>query len=70
MVAVFRTSLQTKQDVIKLAHCFNSLPEFTGWNVDLEDCDNVLRLEGKWIDVDKVQALVRQAGFKCEELPE
>lgn len=68
MVAVFRTSLQTQQDVSKLANWLTAFHELTRWNVDLEDCDKILRLEGNGIDINQVQTLVRQAGFDCEEL--
>lgn len=68
MIAVFRTSLQTKQDVNKLANWLTAMHELTRWNVDLDDCDRVLRLEGACIDIKCVQVLVQRAGFFCEEL--
>ncbi len=68
MIAVFRTSMQTQLDISKLAHWIAPLHGLTRWNVDLEDCDRVLRLEGNHIDIDAIQALVQQAGFSCEEL--
>ena len=68
MIAVFRTSIQTQHDVGKLAQWLTPLPGLTRWNVDLEDCDRVLRLEGNGIDIDDIQALVQRAGFSCEDL--
>lgn len=68
MIAVFRTGVQTQHDVGKLAQWLTPLHGLTHWNVDIEDCDRVLRLEGNCIDVDEIQALVQQAGFSCEEL--
>ncbi len=68
MIAVFRTSMQTQSDVCKLAQWLAPLHGLTRWNVDLEDCDRVLRLEGNRIDMDAIQVLVQQAGYCCEEL--
>lgn len=67
-IAVFRTSLQTKQDVSKLEQGLATLPRLSSWTVDLDDCDRVLRLVGVCIDINSVQALVQKAGFFCEEL--
>ena len=68
LIAVFRTSLQTKQDVSKLEQGLTSIPRLSSWTVDLDDCNRVLRVVGVCIDINRVQALVQEAGFFCEEL--
>jgi hypothetical protein len=37
-------------------------------NVDLSDCNKVLRVEGDNIDPLRIMILVKQNGFKCELL--
>jgi len=37
-------------------------------NFDLQDCDKILRVEGKTFSVDQVMMLVCQNGFHCEIL--
>ena len=67
-ITVFRTSLQTKQDVSMLEPRFTTIPRLISWTVDLEDCDHVLRLVGLCLDINQIKELIQQAGFSCEEL--
>jgi hypothetical protein len=34
-------------------------------NIDLDDCDKVLRVEGENLKTEKVMTLVKQKGFVC-----
>jgi hypothetical protein len=68
MVEVFKTNvqkaIQAKKIISQLNHHFPN----SKINFDLEDCDKVLRVEGKNIAVGKVVELVEQNGFICAEL--
>jgi hypothetical protein len=68
MVHVFKTNIRRTTDRLQLAPVFNTIPGIEKWNVDLEDCDKVLRVETKTLSPASITQLVRQAGFQCEEL--
>ena len=45
-VLVFKTSVSEEKDINKLRPVLNALtPPTDLWNFDLEDCDNILRIE-------------------------
>lgn len=48
---------------------FNSIPTILGWSVDLEDIDNVLRIEAsKGLEENDIINYLRISGFQCEAL--
>ena len=67
-VLVFRTNINKKKDVKSLTPVLNGCSRILKWNVDLSDCDNVLRIEATHEDHAHVIHLVKQAGYACEEL--
>lgn len=68
-VFVFRTSLKTKNDIKKVTRLLDHQKAIDFWNVDLEDCDNILRLEVKdVIDVQDIIENIKILGYDCEEL--
>ena len=68
VILVFRTSMQLEHDVKKVSCLMNSEHRIHRWNVDLHDCDKVLRIETDCLEVGEVIRLVTQAGYYCEEL--
>jgi hypothetical protein len=67
-VLVFKTNLQQADDVERVTTTMNEEQRILKWTVDREDCDKVLRVESDRIHADEVAALIRQAGYSCEEL--
>jgi hypothetical protein len=66
---IFRTDIKTKKKVKIVKPIFNNHPEISGWNIDLEDIDNVLRIETSEKIADKdIINWVRKVGFYCELL--
>jgi hypothetical protein len=65
MVEVFKTDISEIADAEQLIALL--LHHFPGSkiNVDLEDCDKVLRMEGNDIPAEKVMRLVNESGFYC-----
>ena len=56
-------------EVQKLRPSLNRLVEKNGcWNFDLEDCDNILRVESQSLDAPIISSLLQNNGFDCEEL--
>ncbi len=72
MVEVYQTNVKTpKQAKFLLQQLFKIFPEYI-INFDLEDCDNILRVESNsgTIEVVKVAALLNEFGFSAEVLPD
>ncbi|MBU3820575.1 hypothetical protein KO566_00760 [Flavobacteriaceae bacterium XHP0103] len=68
-VLVFKTSIERKRDINILKPFLNQLLLKNGyWNVDLEDCDNILRVETNRVNAETVSQLLNKRGFYCEEL--
>lgn len=68
MIFVFKTSVKTKRQVKSLKpHLEKMLPDGK-WNFDLEDCDNILRIDNEENVVLKIRRLINEQNFYCEEL--
>jgi hypothetical protein len=68
-VLVFKTSINHKQEIKVLKPALNRLITNSGhWNFDLEDCDNILRVETHRVTSSAVASLLHLHGFLCEEL--
>ena len=66
MVEIFKTNVQKKaQRKILLCILSEAFPS-AKINIDLSDCDKVLRVEGDNIEVLRIMLLVKENGFKCE----
>ncbi|WP_252730067.1 hypothetical protein [Zobellia uliginosa] len=67
-VLVFRTSVLRSKQIKRLKPLLNQLIKPEGkWNFDLEDCDNILRVETHKCPT-MVTSLLKNQGFICEEL--
>lgn len=68
MIFVFKTSVQTKKQVKQLTPDLNLLLATATWNFDLEDIDNILRIDSKENCVVAVIDLLKTNQYRCEEL--
>lgn len=68
-VLVFKTSVSGNAEVKQLRPLLNNLTQRNGsWNFDLEDCDNILRVETQLLKADNITTTLKNEGFYCEEL--
>ncbi|MBG43764.1 MAG: hypothetical protein CL530_07325 [Aequorivita sp.] len=68
-VLVFKTSVSRNDEVKKLQPLLNKLIRQNGtWNFDLEDCDNILRVETQLLKPENISSTLMSHGFYCEEL--
>lgn len=68
-VLVFKTSVLEEQQIRKLRPLLNKLVNRNGcWNFDLEDCDNILRVETQNLHACTISSLLEKNGYRCEEL--
>jgi hypothetical protein len=68
MIEVFKTNVQESDEVkLLIGLLLDHLPG-SRINIDLHDCDKILRVEGKTICNDLILQLVKERGFWCEIL--
>ena len=68
-VFVFKTSVATRAEIVKLKPKLDNLIlQGERWNFDLEDCDNILRVESLTCNAEQVKEALQIAGYDCEEL--
>jgi len=68
MVEIFKTSVQDiTQSEEMIEKLYSQFPDHM-INFDLEDCDNILRVEYSVIENEKIIALLNLHGYHCEAL--
>lgn len=68
---ILKTNIKTKKKVHIVQPILNSHPIIKRWSIDLEDIDNVLRIEAReHISESEIKQLINKAGFLCEALPD
>jgi hypothetical protein len=68
MVEAFKTNVQKKaQSKMLLSILSEAFPSFK-INIDLSDCDKVLRVEADNMEALRIMMLLKEYGFKCEVL--
>ncbi len=66
-VYVFKTSVR-QQDINNVGDIINLLVPDALRNFDLDDCDNILRVESNYDIVKEVCSELAKFGFFCQEL--
>jgi hypothetical protein len=68
MVQIFRTNIQEVDDAYEIIQ--KLLEQFPTYliNFDLEDCDNILRVKGKDISLEKIISVLHNNGYQCDVL--
>ena len=69
-VYVFRTGAAKKEDVKKVAPHLNSIKGVHRWTIDLEDPENILRVEAAGISAAVIEKSLALENCFCEELPD
>ncbi len=67
VISVFKTSV-SEEELVKLSSVLDNIDAILNWNTDLEDCDNILRIESKTMITDKIINMLNGIGFYVEEL--
>jgi len=67
-VLVFKTNLTSIRCINNAGAYLTAHPHILRWNVDLYDCDNILRIETEQLNGADIQDILAQAGHDCEEL--
>lgn len=68
-VLVFKTSVTGSQELRRIEPLLNSLlTESEKWNLDLEDCDRILRVEAVSVEAGFIIEILERIGVSCAEL--
>ena len=67
-VFIYKTDIDTREDVAQLEPILNQCPNIVRWSVDTDDVDKVLRIESTADNADEPVRGVTTAGYRCEEL--
>lgn len=67
-ILIFKTNLENPELVSRAQPLLQNLQGISRWNVDMHDCDNVLRIEATQLSPRSVEQMLQQAGYYCEEL--
>ncbi|MBL7702400.1 MAG: hypothetical protein JNM14_09125 [Ferruginibacter sp.] len=67
-IHVFKTNIINDLHIKNVRPALNGHPFIKEWNVDLHDCDKVLRVTGENISASEIETIVSTAGYLCEEL--
>ena len=67
-ILVFKTNLENLELVNKAHPLIQNIHGIKRWNVDMQDCDNVLRIEAVEVSPRSIESILQNAGYYCEEL--
>lgn len=67
-ILIFKTNLTDINYINEIGSGLNVHPDIFKWNVDLQDCDNILRVVANNIPGKEVEKLLWNAGYFCIEL--
>ncbi len=67
-ILVFKTNITNSNRITDIGSTLSVHPNIIGWNIDLDDSDNILRIVSNNIEAAEIESLVLNAGYYCEEL--
>ena len=67
-IFVFKTSVKKQKEINLLKPFLDASTGTLCWNFDLEDCDNILRVESEKEIGEEIVNIFRNLEFSCEEL--
>ena len=70
MISIFETSVTNTSEIENLKPLLDINLKNAKWNFDLEDCDNILRIDGSDELIQLTIKLLKDNGFGCQELTE
>ncbi|QIE58737.1 hypothetical protein G5B37_03920 [Rasiella rasia] len=68
MIYIFKTSVKSKNSIKVLTPQLNEIEAISSWNFDLDDCDNILRIDSQSDIVENIIKILSDFDYKCEEL--
>jgi copper chaperone len=62
----FKTNINCNSCVATAKPFLDKIKNVQGWNVDINDPEKILTVEGDNVEAENVQEMVEQAGYKAE----
>ena len=67
-IIVLRTNIDNVSALSEVAGTLNAHPQIQRWTLDLDDEDNVLRIESTTLPTTEIINTLQQAGYEAEDL--
>lgn len=67
-ISIFRTSVVNAEDIRKIKYLLDTIVGKRNWNFDLEDKDNILRINANLSINPFLAQELQKSGFECTEL--
>lgn len=67
-ILVFKTNISDESHIGHVDSFLRTHPGISTWNVDLKDCDKILRVEATGLHGSEIKNMLGSAGYFCEEL--
>lgn len=67
-VLILKSNIATYADLLQIQSPLDDHPGISKWNIDLDDCDHVLRVVTPNLTVADIEQIIRSSGFQCSEL--
>lgn len=67
-ILIFKTNLLNTAMVDRAKPLLQNISGIQRWNVDIQDCDKILRIESNSLSARQVENILQNAGYYCEEL--
>lgn len=67
-VHVLRTNIDTLSAMAEVSNLLNGISSIHRWSIDIEDIDNVLRVESESLTTKELIETLQQAGYSAEDL--
>ena len=67
-ILVLKSNIANYSDLLQIQHPLNHHPEIVKWNIDLDDCDHVIRIVSPTLTVADIEEIIKSNGYQCSEL--
>ena len=67
-VLILKSNVSTYSDLLQIQHPLDHHPDIIRWNIDLDDCDHVIRVVTPNLTIADVCELININGYQCSEL--
>lgn len=68
MISIFKTNIQSENELQKIASYLNARFSEIIWNIDLLDSDRILRIDSNTNKNEEVISLFNEVGYRCTNL--
>jgi len=67
-ILLLKTQPHNYNDIKRMSIVLDNHPNITFWNIDLDDCDKILRIKSKGLKIREIITSLYKVGIWSEEL--